>query len=121
MLGGGDSGDALKVREELDFLKAGGGQEIGDGRGLTIADFEGDEAAGDEAGEGLWDETAVDVEAVGAGVDGRGWLVVADFYGECGAIDFGNIGRVGDDDFEFLVGDGSEEIVVEKSNLIGKA
>jgi len=37
---------------------------------LAVADFKDEEAAGDEAGEGLRDETAVDVEAVVPGEEG---------------------------------------------------
>jgi hypothetical protein len=57
-------------------------------------------------GEGLRDQAAVDVEAVLAGKEGQGGLVVADFYGEGGAIGVWDVRRVGDYDFELLVGYG---------------
>ena len=120
MLSGGDSRDALKVGEELDFLEAGGGQEIGDGRGLTVANFESDEAARDEAGEGLRDESAVDVETVGACEEGHGRLMVADFYGERGAVGLWDVRRVGDYDFEFLVCYRGEEIALQKADAVSE-
>lgn len=69
-LGAGDAGDGLQVWNELDLVETGGCEEPGDGFGLAVADFKGNEAAGDETREGLRDETAVDVEAVRAGEEG---------------------------------------------------
>ena len=79
---------------------------------LAVADFECDEAAGGESGEGLRDEATVDFEAVIAGEEGEGWFVIADFDGEGIAIGGGDVGRIGDDEVELLAGDGREEVAL---------
>ena len=118
--GAGDARDGLEVREELDVLEAGLGEQGGEGGGLGVADFKSNETAGGEGAEGGGDEAAVDFEAIGIGAGvskkGDGGLVVADFDGERGAIGSGDVGRVGGDDVELLVGDGSEEVAVEKAD-----
>jgi len=107
----------LKVRHEFDLLEAGGREQVGDCLRLAVADFEGEVAAGDETMEGLRDEAAVDVEAVGAGEKGESWFVVADFDGERVAVSGGDVGRVGDYDFELFAGYRGEEIAFEKAEI----
>ena len=111
-----DAGDALQVGGEFNVGETGVGEESVDGWLLAVADFERDEAAGGESGEGLRDEAAVDFEAVVAGEEGEGWFVIADFDGEGIAIGGGDVGRIGDDEVELLAGDGREEIALEKAD-----
>ena len=96
--GEGDAGDGGVVVEEADGLPV--GEEFGEGVALAEADFEGEKAAGAEEIEGLGDEAAVDVEAVGAGVEGERGFVIADLGGEGGGVVEGDVGRVGGDDVE---------------------
>ena len=58
------------------------GQQFGQSFTLTEADLEREEAGGAEKFEGLGDETAVDVQAVGPGVEGERGLVVPDLWSE---------------------------------------
>jgi hypothetical protein len=50
--------------------------------------------------EGLWDQAAVDVEAIGPGVEGERGLVVADLWSEGLGVVEGDVRRVGGDDVE---------------------
>lgn len=77
---------------------------MGKGGALSVADFEGEKAAGLERGARLGDEAAVEVEAGGAGEERGVWLVVADLRVEQRGVGVGNIGRVGDDGVEGLTG-----------------
>ena len=65
-------------------------------------------------------ETAIDFEAVVASEEGDVGFVVANFYGDEGAVGIGNVRRVGDDDFEVLAGHGREEIAVQEADLLGQ-
>ena len=90
-----------------------------DGGLLTVADFERNETAGDENGEGLRDEAAIDIEAVVSGEESQRWLVVADLYGKGVAVDGGDVWWIGDDDLEALFGDGGEKIAFKEANAVG--
>ena len=46
-------------------------------------------------------------------------LVFADFDGDEGAVGVGDVGRVGCDDFELLIGDGGEEVALEEADVVG--
>ena len=96
----GDAWDALQVGCEFDVGESGVGEEHVDGGLLAVADFKRDETAGDESGEGLRDEAAVDIEAVVAGEESQRWLVVADFDGKGIAVGGGDVGWIGDDEVE---------------------
>jgi hypothetical protein len=110
--GESDARDAGEIGKEGDIEPA--VEEAFDGLGLAEAEFEGEEAAGAEDVGGLGDEAAVDVEAVGAGEEGGGGFVIADFGGEGWAVVFGDVGRVGDDGVEGGGGEGGGEIGVEE-------
>jgi hypothetical protein len=111
----GDAGDGGVVVDETDRVPV--GEEFGEGVALAVADFEREETAGAEEVEGLRDEAAVDIEAGGAGVEGEGWLVVADLGGEGGSVVEGDVGRVRGDDVEGGIScDGREEVAFEEAN-----
>jgi hypothetical protein len=121
MLGDGYSWDSLEVGNEFNVFETRRGEQIGDWLRLAVADFEGDEAAGDETAEGLGDEAAVDVETVGTGEKGEGGFVVADFDGEGRAIGFWDVGWVGDYDVELLFIYWGEKVALEEADAIGEA
>jgi len=86
------------------------------GVALAEAELEGEETVGAEGGLGLRDETAVDLEAVGAGEEGDVGLVVDDFGGERWGVGGGDVGWVGDDDVEGRGGgQGSEQVGLEEA------
>jgi len=95
LAGDGYARDGLEVVDEADVPPV--AQEICYGVALAVADFEREQAVGLEDGVGLRDEAAVDVEAVGAGEERAGGLVVADLGMEGAAVGEGDVGRVGDD------------------------
>src|ERR1700739_1315041 len=111
----GDAGDALEIGRELDIGESGVFEESMDRRLLAVADFERDETAGDESGEGLRDEATIDAEPV-VGEEGECGLVIANFDGEGIAIGGGDVWRVGDDNVEGLAVDWGEEIALEEAN-----
>ena len=43
----------------------------------------------------------------------------ADFDGDESAVGVGNVGGIGDDEFELLAGDGGEEIALQEADAIG--
>ncbi len=88
-----------------------------DRRLLAVADFERDETAGDESGEGLRDEATIDAEPVVSGKKSEGRFVIADFYGKRVAVGCGDVGRVRDDDFETLFGDGGEKVAFKEADV----
>src|ERR1019366_2628853 len=98
----------LEIGGEVEVLEARGSEQGRDGGGLAEADFQGEVAAWGECGERGGNEAAVDVEAVGAGKESEGGFVVADFDGERVAIGRGNVGRIGEDEVEFLFAHGIE-------------
>ena len=61
---------------------------------LAASDFNCNEAARDKHSVRLWNQTAVDGEAIVAGEQRQFRLVVADFYGKRGAV--GICGRMAD-------------------------
>lgn len=87
-----------------------------DGRLLAAANFERDEAAGCECGEGLRNEASIDVESVVTGEQREGWFVIANFDGEGVAVCGGNVGWVGDDQVEGFASDRGEEIALEQAD-----
>ena len=74
--------DVLEIGSEVDLLKTGVDQQGLNVSGLPTADFEGEEAAGSQHGEGGGDQTAIDFKAIAAGKEGDGRLVVANFDGQ---------------------------------------
>lgn len=115
-LGRDDALDSLEIGSEFDLMEAGEREHSFNGGRLAVSDFGGDETAGDETIEGLGDEAAVDIEAVGAGEEREGGLVVADFDGKGGPVDCGNVWRVGGDDVELLTDEGGEKVAMEESD-----
>ena len=108
----------MQIGCEFNADEAGVFEEIADCRLLAVSDFERDETAGNESGESLEDETAVDLKAVVAGEEGDVRFVIADFDGERVAVGGRDVGWVRDDDFEALIGDGGEKVALEKADAI---
>jgi hypothetical protein len=95
----------LEIVEE--FYVAPCAEERGDGFALAVADLEGEQAVGLEEREGLGDNAAIEVEAFGAGVEGKRGLVVADLRVEGWRVFERNVGWIGEDGVEWgFVGDG---------------
>ncbi len=119
-MGQDDAGNLLQVVEEDDIVPI--FEQSGEGIALAVAELEGEEAAGGEGCVRLGDQAGVDVEAVGAGEEGGGGLVVADLGVEGGAVGLGDVGWVGDDGVEGRlvgVGDGAEEVGLEEADAVG--
>ena len=57
----------------------------------------------------------IDFESVVTGKERQRRLVIAHLDGERGAVGGRHVGRIGDDDFEALAGDGREQIAFEKA------
>jgi hypothetical protein len=110
--------DALEVMSYFDVVESGGGEEGFDIGLLVEAEFEGEIAAGDKGRVGGGDEAAVDFESVASAEEGDVRFVLADFYGDEGAIGVGDVGRIGDDDFEVLAADGGEEVALQEANVV---
>ena len=86
---------------------------------LAASDFNCNEAARDKDSVRLWNEIAVDGEAIVAGEQREFRFVVADFYGKRSAVGICDVWRVGDDDVEGLGRDGREQIALKKTDSIG--
>ena len=80
-----------------------------------MADFKDQPSAGLETVEGLRDEAADEVEAIGTGKQGEGGIV-HDLAGEGGALGLGDVGEIRDDAVERCF-DGGEEVAVEKGGV----
>jgi hypothetical protein len=97
-----DAGGLLEVVEEGDALP--GDEQIGQGGALSVADFEGEQAAGFESSVRLGDEATIDVEAGGASEERSVRFVVADLGVELRGVGFGDVGGIADDGVEEVKG-----------------
>ena len=79
--------------------RRGGGRGCGDRVGLADPDLHDETAAGAEQPCGIGDEPAHDVQAIGAGVEGRRRLVPGDVGRDVRAV-VGHVGRVRHDDVD---------------------
>ncbi len=108
------AGDSLVVIDEAYLVPA--GEEFGEGIALAIPDFECEKAFGIQSGVGCRDETAVDVEAVGACEESGVGFVVYNLRLHGGGVRSGDVGRVGHDRVEADFG--REEIAVEELDAV---
>jgi hypothetical protein len=90
----------LKVIDERDLLP--GFEQRCEGLALAVTDLKRKQAVLLQRCEGLGNEAAVEVEAVGTGEEGRRGLIIADLGMEAGAVGFRYVGRVAHDDVEVL-------------------
>lgn len=102
-------------------------KEHRDGLALAVANLKGEKTGWFQRAVSVGDETAVEVETVGAGEEGGCGLVVSDLGVKAGAVAIGDVGRVADDGVEaggafgvrFVVGQGREEVGLEKMDTVG--
>jgi hypothetical protein len=116
-MGEGDAGDAGVVVDEAEVFP--GGEEVGEGVALAVADFEREEAVFAEGMVGFGDEAAVDVEAVVAGEEGGVGLVVDDLALQGGGVCEGDVGGVRDNCIEALSAfDCCKQIAVDEADAL---
>ncbi len=117
--GEGDAVDLLEVGEEFDLAPF--GEEGGDGVALAVADFEGQQAVGPQQLPRLRDESAVDVEAGGAGEESLRWFVVADLWVQVGRVGRWDVGWVRDDRVVgWFVQEGREQVGFDEADAVGE-
>lgn len=117
-LAGSHARDALKITDEFDVLETDGSEEGFDVGLLAEAEFKDEVAAGDQCCVCGGNQAAIDFEAIASAEECNVWFVLAHLDGDESAVCVGDVGRVGNDDFESLAGDGVEEVALEETDFV---